>query len=94
MRLKTLLVAATLGGMATLVPIAAAPAFAYTPGAPCRLEVSPGGFGHVDYPGTVGSDGNSCVPNAPFSGVLTPINAGLACGTTVSFSGIFVGAFC
>jgi hypothetical protein len=90
-----LAVAAAVGSAAFLaVPLAATPASAATPGSECTLRVLVSGTGSTTIPGTVGSNGYTCVPNTPLTGVFAPLNVGVACGTGVNVALLTVVSEC
>ncbi|MFI0898434.1 hypothetical protein [Streptomyces sp. NPDC020983] len=72
----------------------AAPASAAVPGARCDINSGAGEVLLVSLPGTVASDGNTCVPNGPVAPELSALDAGLPCGTEVQIDLLILTAYC
>jgi hypothetical protein len=88
---RNLAIAMALG----LIAVFAAPvaAWAATPGSACTLILS-GENSEEEVPGTVSSNGKSCVPNEVFFGTLAALNVGVACGTHLELADIFISSDC
>ena len=86
LRRRVVVTSAVLGSAVLTVALTAGSAAAYTPGNVCAIDVSVGPG--VTLPGTIGADGRTCVPNEPLilvEPILSALDAGLACDTSLDF---------
>jgi hypothetical protein len=57
-----------------------------TPGSACEFRVTDGGTTVVEA-GKVSDDGMTCFPSRKLMTWMAPLNAGIACGTTITIPG-------